>query len=116
MTLAWKILVALLTLLAVLSGITKVSLMPQEVEFFGKYGFSNAGLVAYGALQVIGGALIPFAKTRAVGATVVAVTFLVSLVVLLMDGNVPVGIVTAIATLLLGVVAVRSWRPAPPEA
>ena len=43
------------------------------------------------------------------GAAIVAITFLVSLVVLLMDGNMPVSIATIIATLLLGMIMKQSW-------
>jgi len=82
--------------------------MPEDVEFFGRDGFSNPMLIAFGATQLIGGVLMPFRKTRFVGAAIVAITFLVSLVLLLVDGNMPVSIVTAVATLLLGIVMKRS--------
>lgn len=97
----------LLIFLAVSSGITKVALMQQDVEFFGKYGFSDPILVVYGAIQLIGGVLLAFKKTRIVGAAVVAITFLVSLVVLLLEGNIPVSIATFVAIALVGVVAKR---------
>lgn len=103
---------AILTLLAVSSGITKILLMPQDVLFFGKYGFSDPLLIAYGSVQLLGGFLLVFTKTRFAGAAIVAVTFLVSLALLLMEGNVPVSIVTAVATLLLVVVMKRSWQRA----
>lgn len=105
------IILVLLTCLAVFSGAAKIALVQQEVEFFGKYGFSNPMLVAFGATQLIGGVLMPFRKTRFSGAAIVAITFLVSLLLLLMDGNLPVSIVTAAATLLLGIVMKRSWVP-----
>ncbi|MDH3333687.1 MAG: DoxX family protein [Gammaproteobacteria bacterium] len=103
---------AILTLLAVSSGITKILLMPQDVLFFGKYGFSDPLLIAYGSVQLLGGFLLVFTKTRFAGAAIVAVTFLISLALLLMEGNVPVSIVTAVATLLLVVVMKRSWQRA----
>lgn len=106
------IILILLTLLAVSSGITKILLMQQDVNFFGKYGFSDPILIAYGLVQLIGGVLLIFTKTRFVGAVIVAVTFLISLVVLLLEGNIPVSIVTVVATLLLGVVMKQSWQPA----
>lgn len=109
MKIAFTILLAVLTLLAISSGITKVMLLPQDVGFFGRYGFSNSILIAFGATQVIGGVLLPFGKTRFFGAATVAVTFLVSLVVLLMDGNIAVSIATFVMTLLLGVIMKRSW-------
>ncbi len=58
---------AILALLAVSSGITKILLMPQDVDFFGKYGFSNPLLIAYGSVQLLGGFLLAFTKTRFAG-------------------------------------------------
>lgn len=115
MKIAYTILLVLLAFLAVASGAAKIALMPQDVEFFGKYGFSNPILIGFGATQLIGGILLPFRKTRFVGATIVAVTFLVSLVLLLLEGNIPVSIVTGVATLLLGVIMKQSWKPASPD-
>jgi len=108
----YMIILAILIFLAVSSGVTKILLMQQDVDFFGKYGFSEPMLIAYGLVQLLGGLLMVFTKTRFVGAAIVAVTFLISLAVLLMDGNIPVSIITAVATLLLGVVMNQSWRPA----
>ncbi|MGI9234441.1 MAG: DoxX family protein [Woeseiaceae bacterium] len=110
MKIALAILLVILTLLAVFSGITKIALMPQDVEFFGRYGFSNLMLIVFGVAQLIGGVLLPFKRTRFWGAAIVAITFFISLVVLVMDGNTPVSVVTAIATLLLLMVMKLSWR------
>lgn len=96
-----KVILAILVFLAVSSGIMKVLLMPQEVEFFGNYGFTNPILIAYGASQLIGGILLIFSKTRVLGAAIVAVTFLISAVVLFMSNNFPVAIVTCVAILML---------------
>ena len=104
------IILVILILLAVSSGITKVALMQQDVEFFGKYGFSNPLLIAYGLVQLAGGVAMIFKKTRFVGAAVVAITFLISLVLLVMEGNIPVSVVTIVATLLLGVIMKQSWK------
>ena len=99
----------MLTALAVSAGIAKIALMPNDVEFFGKYGFSNPMLIAFGAIQLTGGILLPWKRTRFAGSALVALTFLVSLAILIVDGNIPVSIVTAIATLLLFVVMKMSW-------
>lgn len=115
MKVAYTIILVILTFLAVSSGITKVLLMQRDVDFFGQYGFSNMLLFIYGTVQLIGGLLLPFSKTRFVGAAIVAITFLISLVVLLMDGNIPVSMVTFVMTLLLGVVMKQSWKTAPPK-
>lgn len=102
------IVLVILILLAALSGFTKVALMEQDVEFFSRYGFSNSMLVSFGLVQIAGAVLMVLMKTRFVGAAIVAITFLISLVVLILDGNVPVSIVTAVATLLLGVIMKQS--------
>lgn len=115
MKLTSRIILVLLMFLAISSGVTKIALMQQDVDFFGKYGFSNPILIAFGAMQLIGGVLLPFKKTRFSGAAIVAITFLISLVVLLMEGNIPVSIATIVATLLLGIVMKQSWNAAPSE-
>ena len=103
----------ILVLLALSSGITKLLLMEQDVNFFGRHGFTRSMLMTFGFVQVLGSLLMVFAKTRFVGAAVITTTFLVSLVLLIIDGNLPIGIVTVIAILLLGVVMKQSWRVNP---
>ncbi len=110
-TLATLVLVVLV-LLAVSSGVAKIMLVQQDVEFFGKYGFSSPVLIGFGVAQVLGGVSLIFSQTRFYGAAIVAVTFLVSLTLLLIDGNIPVSVVTLIAILLLGAVMKKSWRSA----
>ena len=115
MKLVSTMILVLLMFLAISSGVTKIALMQQDVDFFGKYGFSNPILIAFGAMQLIGGVLLAFKKTRFSGAAIVTITFLISLVLLLMEGNVPVSIATIVATLLLGIVMKQSWNAVPSE-
>ena len=115
MKIASTIILVILIFLAIFSGATKIALIQADVEFFGKYGFSNPMLIAFGATQLVGGVLMPFQKTRFSGAAIVAMTFVASLVLLLMDGNIPASIVTVVATLLLGNVMKRSWNAQPTE-
>ena len=103
--------VVILVLLAVSSGVTKILLVEQDLVFFAKYGFSDPILIAYGLVQLIGGLLLIATRTRFAGAAIVAITFLVSLVLLLIEGNIPVSIITVVAILLLGVVMKQSWQP-----
>jgi hypothetical protein len=105
------IVVVILILLAVSSGVTKILLMEQDVVFFGKYGFSDPILIAYGLAQLLGGLLMIAKRARFAGATIVAFTFLVSLALLLIEGNIPVSSITVVAILLLGVVMKQSWQP-----
>ena len=71
-----------LVFLAITSGIAKIILMPQEIEFFGGIGFSNSMLIIFGASQIIGGLMMTLSKTRFVGAIIVAITFAISAVAL----------------------------------
>ena len=103
-----NVILAILVFLAVSSGITKIILMQKDVEFFGKYGFTNPILIAYGAVQLLGGILLVLPKSRIIGAALVAITFLISAVVLVMEGNIPVTIITLICVLLLGVIIKQS--------
>ena len=93
--------VCILVFLAVSSGVTKVMLMPQDVEFFGKYGFTNPMLVLFGAIQVIGGLMLIYFRTRIAGAVIVSVTFAISAVILILAGSIPAAIATLAALVLL---------------
>ncbi|NNE34093.1 MAG: hypothetical protein HKN13_02585 [Rhodothermales bacterium] len=114
MKILFTIVLVILVFLAISSGITKILLLQQDVDFFGKYGFTNPVIIAYGTAQLVGGILLIFKKTRFVGAIIVAATFLISLVVLLMDGNIPVSFATIVVTLLLGIVAKQNWKSTAP--
>ena len=105
-----NVILGILVFLAVSSGVTKIMLMPQDVEFFGNYGFTNPILITYGAVQVVGGILLVFRKTRFFGALIVAITFLISAVVLIMAKNIPVTIITFVAVLMLGVIMKQSLK------
>jgi len=103
----WLIL-AVLVFLAISAGGTKVMLMQQDVEFFGRYGFTNTMLIVFGVAQLLGGVLLIWLKTRAVGAIIVAITFLVSAVILVFAGSYPLAIVTAICVSALGYIVRQS--------
>ena len=104
MKIATKVILVILIFLAISSGITKIMLMPQEAEFFGKYGFNNLLLIIFGVTQVIGGVLMIITKMRIYGAIVVIVTFGISVLLLMLEGNYMVSFITLIAMALLGVV------------
>ena len=94
----------ILVLLAISSGVTKIILMPQEVQFFGSVGFSNLMLIIFGVSQVVGGLMLVLSKTRLIGAIIIAITFIISAVVLFMSENIVVAIVTCFTLLMLRVV------------
>ena len=99
-----------LALLAMLSGITKVLLMAQDVNFFGQFGFNNITLVAFGLVQLVGGMLMLMPKIRVIGALLVVVTFLVSAVFLALSGNTPATLVTLLMLGLLCFIVIFSAR------
>ncbi len=96
------VVLSILVFLAVSSGVTKILLMPQDAVFFGKYGFTSLLLIAFGATQVVGGLMMLALKTREIGAAIVAVTFAISAVLLILEGSVPTTIATFIALAFLG--------------
>lgn len=59
-------------------------------------------------MQFIGGVILPFKKTRLIGAIVIAATFLVSLVLLILEGNAVLSAVTLAVMVLLAFVMVRT--------
>lgn len=101
MKIVMKIILGVLVFLAISSGITKIMLMPQETEFFGKYGFNDIMLMIFGVIQVIGGVVMIMPKLRTYGAIAVVITFGISLILLILEGNYPVSVVTLIAMALL---------------
>ena len=110
MKILFNVILAVLVFLAVSAGITKIMLMQQDVEFFGKYGFTNPILIIYGVVQLLGGILLALPKTRIIGAIIVAITFLISAVILIMENNIPVTIITLISVFLLGLIIKRSLK------
>lgn len=94
----------LLAILSVVSGITKILQMPQELEFFGAAGFSNTQVVIFGAAQLLGGVLLYIPKTRIVGAAVMAVTFVMSTALIFMAGNIGFGLFSVLPIAMAGLV------------
>lgn len=108
------IIIALLVFLATSSGITKIMQMPQDVEFFGRYGFTTTMLMVFGVVQLLAGLMLIAPKTRIWGAAIVAVTFVWSAIYLIRDGNVPFTLATVVALFGLGFVIVQSRAAAGP--
>jgi len=98
----------ILVLLSTSSGITKIMLMPQDVEFFGNFGFTDQILILYGVSQLIGGIMLLVKQTRCAGAIIVAITFAISAVVLLAAKQLGFTVFTVVTLLMLGVVMKQS--------
>ena len=74
--------ILLLGLLAISAAMPKNLALKHEVEFFAENGLSLQFLFIFGLVQLVGGLLLITAKTRMLGATACAVTFLGSAVML----------------------------------
>lgn len=85
MKLLKKILLALLILLSLATGITKLIQMPEEMTLFANAGFSTALTLLFGAIQVIGGLLLISAKTRKYGAIIMVITFAIASIVVFIN-------------------------------
>lgn len=104
----------ILVFLAISSGITKIMLMPQEVEFFGNAGFNSTLIIIFGAFQLLGGVLLILQKTRFAGAVIVAATFALSAALLIVAGNILFAVISIVAMAMLGVVMKQNIEKRPP--
>ena len=104
MNILLKILLVLLVILAAFSGFAKVQLMPQEVAFFSKHGFNNTLIIVLGVAQILGAIFMATAKLRLIGASIVMLTFGISLVLLLMNQNYLMSVITSIVMLFLSII------------
>lgn len=95
------VLLCIVIFLAVSSGITKVMLMPQDVEFFGRYGLHGPGLIAFGAVQILAGLALISRRHRFLAAQVVSVTFAASALFLLLDGAIVMAGITLLVICIL---------------
>ncbi|MFK8029713.1 MAG: hypothetical protein AB8G18_05705 [Gammaproteobacteria bacterium] len=91
----------LLILLALAAGAAKVMQMPQELEFFSTtLGLGATVVVAFGALQMLAGVLMTFAKTRLPGALLLDVTLVFSAALVFISGNISFGLVSLVPVVL----------------
>lgn len=107
--------IGILVFLALSSGVPKILLMKQEVDFFGQYGFTDPILVAFGLAQVISGALLIVPKTRTFGAVLFAITLLISASILALAGSLALCAITLIFVFLSGFVVKFSYGSNRPE-
>jgi len=97
---AQKILLILITLLAIAAGVAKVMQVPNEVAFFENLGLSTTLLLAFGVLQILGGILLVIPKTRVFGIGLTALMFLASAIMLFMSGTIPFALVSLLPVVL----------------
>jgi len=97
--------IILITLLSLAAGGAKVMQMPQELEFLSAIGLTPTTVLILGVIQVLGGVLISIPRTRLIGAVIAGLAFLVSVVALLMHGNVGMGLFSLLPVVATGFIA-----------
>ncbi len=102
MNLARKINLVLLVLLGAAAGFAKVTQAPPEIAFFQGVGLGALVVIAFGVLQLVGAVLLAFKKTRLIGAILLDVTFSLSVVIILMTGQIGFALVSVIPVLMAG--------------
>lgn len=98
----------ILVILSMAAGGAKVAGMPQEIQFFQDAGIHSVWLMPLGGLQLIGGLLAIYHRTRRTGIALIAIGFLVSTVVIFMTGNSGFGVFSLIPILLCVLIFRRS--------
>ena len=93
------ILVALIGL-GIISGIAKVSLMPEEMEFFTRAGLNQTSIILIGITQLIGSIAIFLKKARKIGAFILAVTFGISTLMIFLSGKIVFGFISLLPILM----------------
>jgi len=94
------ILVVLIVLLSIAAGFAKVLETPQEVEFLQSFGFTSTLIIAYGLVQITGGALLAIPNTVKPGAIITILAFGLSTVLILIGGDLMFGLASMMPILL----------------
>lgn len=104
------IILTVLVLMSLAAGAAKLFQMPQEVQFFQAFGLGTVSLVIMGAIQVTGGVLAAFSRTRLAGSILMAVTFLVSAIMIFSSGQTVFAIVSLLPVLLAVFLVIANRR------
>jgi hypothetical protein len=110
MNILWNTNLVVVTLLGIAAALPKLMRTPQEVQFFQSVGLGSAAVVAFGILQLAGGVLLIFQKTRTIGAAVVAATFLGSTVMLFASRQAAFGVVSLVPVVMAGFLTLKRTR------
>jgi len=115
MKIAVTLLAVMIGLLSIAAGAAKMALVPEEAEFLGQFGFTNALTIAFGIVQALGGLLLVIPFTRFYGSLIAAAGFALSAILILVSGNAVFAVVSLVPLMLAAFVAYRSvpvQRPA----
>lgn len=90
------IIALLIGLLSIAAGAAKIALLPDEAAFLGRMGLSSAAIIAFGAFQAIAGLLMLLPSQRRKGAAAVAAGFALSALLLLLDENSAMAVISLV--------------------
>lgn len=86
----------LLTLLSLSTAAVKLARMEAEMLIFRNVGFPDGLTLAFGLLQLVGALLLLLERTTAIGAWIMAVTFVLATGVLFANGMLAFGVASLV--------------------
>lgn len=106
------LIITIVVLLSVAAGLAKVMEAPQEVEFLQSVGLSTPLIILFGLIQIVAAVLLVSQKTRMVGASLAALAFAVSSVLIFVAGNLSFGLVSILPVLLACIIIYQTSKTA----
>ena len=102
-----KITLILLILICLGAGAAKIMQEPTEVKYFMDAGLGLNVLLLLGGVQILAGILLMFQTVRRRGAVIAAAGFLVSSIIIFINGQIAFGFFSLLPVLMAGFVI---WR------
>lgn len=99
-----------LGLLSIAAGIPKIMQMPQELGFLSSIGFSGIAVSILGVVQLLGGAMLFWSRTRLAGALLAGLAMLVSSVAIFAGGDATFGMISLLPFVVALVIAYMEAR------
>ncbi len=99
-----KINLVLLILISLGAGAAKLLQEPTEMQYFMDAGIGLNALLLLGGVQILAGILLIFHNVRRRGAVVAVVTFLVSTIIIFINGQIAFGAFSLLPILMAGYV------------
>lgn len=106
------VMIYVLAALSVAAGIPKLLQMPQELGFLEDIGFSAIAVSVLGIVQLSGGVLLLWKKSRLPGAVLAGLAFLVSSLAIFSGGNTKFGLISLLPFTVAVIVIYSTLRRA----
>lgn len=102
--------VYVLALLSIAAGIPKILQLPQELDFLQAIGFTAIAVSVLGVVQLAGGLLLFFKRSRVPGAILAGLAFLISSIAIFFGGNTAFALISLLPLALLVFVIYSTMR------